>query len=558
MTIRANFHTSQSGVRLDGALSDLTDASRKLAALPLPEILSLSRQCRNSVGTASREWVRLCCEAKQISPDQPVASEEILSGPVGVLRYLNLMELSLGNLQSNEVPRLPASLRKTVTDRLECPVVPVSELYDPLIFMGLSATVRFLPETTPDQIFSSDVARMRSPDPQCNSPAVVLGAGNVSSIPVVDALGQIFQKRRAVLLKLNPVNDYLEAPFQRAFEPLVKAGFLKILSGDAEFAQAAITAPSIDAVHITGSGETYQKIYQSLKHRFEENPSFELTSELGNVTPWIVIPGRYSHRQLRAQADQIVASIVNNASFNCIATKMILTAPQWPQREEFLTLLDQKLRSVPTRAAYYPGAKDRFQTFAKRTATDVTEGELPWILLRDVHVESRPELFQEESFVCVAGETTIPANSDLEFLKGAVDFVNQKMTGTLAAALTVPSQFAKTQHRELEAAIDELDYGTVCLNVFPGVGFGLMSPPWGGSPRSTREDPKSGTGVVHNTFFLDRIDKTVVRSKLKLFPKPVWGPHHRTAHLASWKLHDLYVKPSLSRIPPLLWHALRG
>ena len=41
--------------------------------------------------------------------------------------------------------------------------------------------------------------------------ALVLGAGNVNSIPPLDALYRLIARGQVVLLKMNPVNDYLGA-----------------------------------------------------------------------------------------------------------------------------------------------------------------------------------------------------------------------------------------------------------------------------------------------------------------------------------------------------------
>ena len=40
--------------------------------------------------------------------------------------------------------------------------------------------------------------------------ALVLGAGNIGSISPLDALHKLFNENQVVMLKLNPVNDYLE------------------------------------------------------------------------------------------------------------------------------------------------------------------------------------------------------------------------------------------------------------------------------------------------------------------------------------------------------------
>ena len=261
---------------------------------------------------------------------------------------------------------------------------------------------------------------------------------------------------------------------------------------------------------------------------------------------------------MTAQAENVAASITNNASFNCIASKMLITCEQWPQRERFLDRVNQVLERTPLRYAYYPGAADRFERFTDgRTGPD-DQGRLPWTLRRGVTPESEPHLFEEESFVCVAGETALDAADPAAFLDQAVDFANERLWGTLAAALTVPHAFARRHGPVLEAALARLRYGTIGVNLWPGVGYALMSTPWGGYPETTLDSVGSGIGFVHNTFLLDRPQKSILRAPLTMFPKPVWFSTNRRAAAISWKLAAMYGRPSFFNFVKLIGEALRG
>ncbi len=113
-----------------------------------------------------------------------------------------------------------------------------------------------------------------------------------------------------------------------------------------------------------------------------------ITSELGNVSPWIIVPGPYSESQLRFQAENVAASIVNNASFNCVATKMIVTWKDWPQREQFLDLVEEVLSRVPPRKSpTTPGARDRFEKFHRQAGARGRPASAPWTLVRDADPE---------------------------------------------------------------------------------------------------------------------------------------------------------------------------
>ena len=89
---------------------------------------------------------------------------------------------------------------------------------------------------------------------------LVLGAGNVSSIPTTDAFTKLFQEGRTVLLKMNPVNESLGPIFERAYAPLIDAGYLQIIYGGPEVGAAAVEHELVGEVHITGSINSHDAI----------------------------------------------------------------------------------------------------------------------------------------------------------------------------------------------------------------------------------------------------------------------------------------------------------
>lgn len=417
----------------------------------------------------------------------------------------------------------------------------------------LEASVR------PDQLFGEHIAAVSGARKSSGQICLVLGAGNVSAIPATDALTKILQDNSVVLLKMNPVNAYLGTMFERAFAPLINAGYLSIIYGGAETGHYAVNHELVDQVHVTGSIDTHDAIvWGPVNGRDQRKAGNEpllgkpVTSELGNVSPWIITPGDYSDKQLRFQAENIVASITNNASFNCIATKQLITWKHCPHRNRLLELIEQTLQSIPPRRLL-PSAIQRFEKFAGQAAEGDT---LPWTLLRDVCIDEKPYLFREESFVCVCGETRIDADSPESFIQRATEFANDRLWGTLAAAITVAPNLANSA--AIRTAVRQLRYGTIGINQWPAVAFALMSPPWGGYPGSQLADAASGIGWVHNTYLLDRPEKTVLSCPLTMFPKPMWFSTHRNPEAVAWQLLRLYCQPRLSRLPGLLSQSLRG
>ena len=71
------------------------------------------------------------------------------------------------------------------------------------------------------------------------------------------------------------------------------------------------------------------------QRRAASNPALKaplgMTSELGNVTPAIIAPAKYTPEQLQALAGGITFNASDNAGCNCLAPKVVLFAAEWPQ-----------------------------------------------------------------------------------------------------------------------------------------------------------------------------------------------------------------------------------
>lgn len=556
---------SKSMESVDTAVRDLRRGAVRLSTATLQTRLTWLERCVLGIASIARAWVDASCAVKQVAVSSPAEAEDILGGPVTVLRFLRLLAATLQDLASNGKPKLPGAPR-IVHGQIRVPVFPTRSLFDSVIFRPITMETWLDPSVDAPSIFGespSYLCRARQPQPRV---ALVLGAGNVAAIPATDALSKIFQEDCAVLLKMNPVNAYVGPFIERAFEPLVEAEVLRIVYGGSDVGAYAVDHPQIDTVHVTGSVDTHDAIVwgttaeERAANRSAGTPRIAkpVTSELGNVTPWTIVPGDYSDAQLRAQAESVAASITNNVSYNCISSKMLITWKSWPKRAHFLDLVDSILEGIPRRHAYYPGSRERFERFSGQPIPANVGDRLPWTLLRDRDPEIHAEMFRRESFVCITGETSLEANSPEDFLERSVRFMNERMTGTLAVGITVPDAVYRDRSGRLDAALRELRYGTVGINQWPGVAYGLMAPPWGAFPVQNLRDVISGLGFVHNTYLLDRPQKTVLRSPLTLFPKPVWFSTHQCPQRVAWKLFELYVRPSVLRLPPLFAHALRG
>jgi len=547
--------------KVDAAIDDLRGNT---ANLSVENRIRLCQECIDGVAAVAVEWSEQATVHKGLPGTSALRAEDLLSGPAVVARQLQLTIQSLRALRKYGRPSIPGRTSRLQNGQLSVPVFPTAGLYDSLTFMGIRASVRLQADVVDGDLHGRLLER--ASNEHLDSVTVVLGAGNVSSIPVTDSLNKIMYEGSSVLLKLNPVNDYLLPVFERAFAPLIKANLLRILTGGADLGEALIQSKSVDAVHITGSAATHDAIVWGkdlnghIRCRQTNEPLLrkKVTSELGNVTPWIVVPGVYSTRQLNSQAQHIATSITNNASFNCLATKVILTWKNWPQRDQFLQQIQHYLSQTPIRPAYYPGAAARYERFAGTQVHPDERGCLPWTLLTGMSVEERPELFQEESFVCVCAETQLAGDTPEKFLDEATQFVNNRVDGTLCASVTLPPGFRQKHNQVFERCLANLRYGSVCINQWSGLAYGLTSPPWGAYPGATLQNVQSGIGNVHNTYLLDQVEKTILEGPLVNFPKPIWFPTHRNAVDVATRLVRLYHRPSILHLPGLFAAAITG
>ncbi|TWT61321.1 aldehyde dehydrogenase family protein [Rubinisphaera italica] len=530
----------------------------------LDKRVHLLREIRNLLHRNSREWIEICSQAKSLTT-QAQRSEEILAGPVGVSRYLTILSSNLEKLVNKEAISSDRSITSLSSGKLQVNVFPVSQVMDQLLFPGLKAAVWIKPDISRDQIHGDLLEPILDP-PNPAPVSVVLGAGNVSAIPLTDALAKLFQESHVVLLKLNPVNEYLKDVFEKILAPVITPGWMKIVTGDAAVGKELIESPLTNSIHITGSQQSHDAIVwgsdlsQASERKANGTPLLEkpITSELGNVSPWIIVPGKYSSRELRMQAMNIAASLTNNAGFNCVTTRVIVTSRSWPQRSQFLTELRQSLKQIPARVPYYPGSAERYQSFLNGPAPIAEDGTLEWRLLEDYPLDNESRLFSEESFLPVSIEVALNSETAERFLHSAVEFCNEGLYGTLSVAITCTNRFRKEHRKLLFEQVDHLNYGSVCINQWPGLVYGLMTPPWGGAPDTNLNDVQSGQGCVHNLFFLDNYEKTLFSGPLCNFPKPVWFANHSRSEDVAWKLLDYYCGPSVLKLPGLIATALLG
>lgn len=511
-------------------------ALARAAAVRLPgdpaaraaRLLPLLAAATERLATHAATWVTQACATKGIDPTSDLAAEEVASGPLAIARSLQVWRRSLAHVARGRLPRLPGAARPW-RGALAFPALPALP-YDRLTFAGYRGRVVVAAEQ-PIQVV---------PPPRAGV-AVVLGAGNVTSVPIADLLTLLCRDGQPVIVKLHPLHAPLREVFADVFAPLRDVGCEFVL-GAADLGQALAVDPRVTQVHLTGAPTTFASLVAANARR--ETPA-HLGAELGNVTPVLIAPGRFSDRALAARIDDVAAMLVNNGSFNCAAARVLLTARGWPQRAEFLGRLGKRLAMIPPRHTFHPGAATRFARLVGRSAADPEH--LPWTLVTDADPEAYPLAFAQESFAPLLFETALDAHDVPAFLRAAVTLCNERLGGDLAAMILADRHTLRAHREAFAAAGDALRYGTIATNTWAAVAFASMSTPWGAAPGNTLAAPGSGLGFVHDPFFLRAPQKTILEGPVVPWPTPPWWPGHRAPRAVLERLLALTLAPSLPR-----------
>lgn len=560
-------HRPSERPELDQALDVLKDNARSFARLSPQEKAQLCQETMKTLAPEAEAWARAGARAKGLQEDH---GEDWYTGPVPTMRNLRLLSHQLEAIAKTGKPSLPEDRIRTRQDgRVEVKVFPTDAM-DSSLFSGFTVHQLMMPGLTAAATREKMGGFYQQSEPM-GGVSLILGAGNVAAIPPMDALYKSFAEGYVNIVKMNPVNEWAGPFIERGFKPFIDRGFLRVVYGGGDTGKYLVEHPIVEDIHITGSNHTHDMIVwgppgkERDRRKAENDPVLKkrITSELGNVSPVVIVPDNYSDGELEFIARNVCGMVSHNASFNCNAAKLLVTSKGWAQRDKLLKRMGEIFAETPTRPAYYPGAHDRYAELIRgREIARFGEGnqqKLAWTLIRNVDSSRTDEpIFETEPFCGLISETTLPETDPAEFLSAVTSFLNDRVWGTLNAMLMISPRLERS--REVGEALDrtilELRYGTVAINQWPGLVFGLTSPAWGGHPSATLQNIQSGIGWVHNTYLLEGIEKSVLRGPLNGFPKPVWFSNHKKLYGLGKKLLALEARPSWLKIPGLALSAL--
>jgi aldehyde dehydrogenase (NAD(P)+) len=559
---------------LDEALERLRQAALRWQRESLAAKRHLLSESRSTVGAIAREWVERSCNAKGLAPDDPRVGEEWMSGPWAVLSYLGALEQTIAEVERGRSPVAGLTTRPVPGGRTAVRVMP-HDAYERILLHGFSAEIWLQPGVLAADAGAVSEHTLKFPGDA--GVALVLGAGNVSSIPALDVLHKLYADGHVVVLKTSPVNDYLVPILTEALRPFVDRGYLWVTGGGAEAGSHLVAHAKVDTVHITGSARTHDAIVfgsgeEGAARKRRDQPVLDkpITSELGGVSAAVVLPGPWDDRDLRFQAENLVTQKLYNNGYTCISTQIVVLPQKWDGSAALSTELARTLSEAPARDAYYPGSDGRV-ALACEASSDVENVGGGRVLLRDLPFGDGPEPFHEEYFAPVLGTTSAPGQSASDVLDAAVNFCNEVMDGTLGMTIIAhPTTLRELGRARLDEAIARLRYGSVGINVWTGIGFLLARGAWGAFPGHTRNEVGSGIGVVHNALLLGGTERTVLSGPFRpmprsflsrefaLSPKPPWFFSKRSAAQVGERLTRLAEQPSPSKLLKVLSAAMRA
>ena len=519
-----------SKIDIDRNISKLRVNSAEFLNLDKTNLISMLEQTVDNIKTISYYWASLSSEKKG-HLTKSKEGEEWIGGPFSCIYALQYFIDYLQNDDGLDVTKFDESTKSYK-------VFPTKNI-EKLLFPFLEGEIRFGKNLNFNQIneYRGFANRFNNNKPKIT---LILGAGNVSSIPVLDALFHMIAHKSVIYIKLNPVNDYLLPIFTQVFEPFISRGFMIITEGDMEASKYLTEHEGFQQIHLTGSNYTYENIVygrtlsdkeRSLKTLPKINKK-PITTELGNVTPIIVHPGNWSRAEIRHQAKKIVTAKLNNSGFNCIAAQVIILPKNWKHTDKLKRDIKYYLKKVGDTTSYYPGASENLNDLVQTENYDQINNlscSTPF-LVSDLNLEK--EYANKEVWSTALYFQELPYSTYENFCSNAVDYVNNHLWGNLGVTVLIKNHKKKTNQGILNTYIEELKYGTVAINEWSALGFVIPTLPWGGYPGNKDNDIQSGQGYVHNALLFESPQKGIVYSRFRLSPliDPPWFVTNKKAH----------------------------
>jgi len=498
---------------IDRFITTLRTKSKEFNSISNVQLASMLEETISNIKEVSFFWATICSDNKGTTKT-PAEGEEWLGGPFASVLATQYYIKSLKNdddltekkynIEENSYKVFPNNF----TERITFPFIDAKVIFNKsMSFEDINKYRGF--------------SKRYDIDP---SITLVLGAGNFSSIPYLDVLYHLITRKSVILLKLNPVNEYLKPVFEKVFQNFIERGYIIVTTGNIDESKYMATHPGINHIHLTGSDKTFEDIVygRELTDKEKESKSLTkintkpITSELGNVTPIIIHPGKWSTSDIKYQARKIVTAKLNNNGFNCIAAQVVVLPDGWGQTDTLIKFVKHYMSKAKERKAYYPESIERLEKLEKDKGYERVNAMscVTPHLTREIKAYSKFEI--DEVWSSTIYFKKIDYTSIEDFAQKAINYCNDELWGNLGVSVIIKDHDKKFNEHITNLYIDKLNYGTVAINEWAAIGYIIPQLPWGGFPGNRDNDIQSGQSVVHNSMLFESPLKGVVNTKFRI------------------------------------------
>ena len=540
---------------IDRFISTLRTKSKEFNSISNVQLASMLEETISNIKEVSYFWATICSDNKGTTKT-PAEGEEWLGGPFAsvlatqyyIKSLINDDDLLEGNFNNSE--NSYKVFPNNFIERITFPFINAKVYFNKSMsfedinkFRGFSKRYDIEPSIT-----------------------LVLGAGNFSSIPYLDVLYHLITRRSVILLKLNPVNEYLKPVFEKVFKNFIERGYIIVTNGNINESKYMATHPGINHIHLTGSDKTYEDIVygreltgneRSIKTLSKINPK-PITSELGNVTPIIIHPGKWSTSDIKYQARKIVTGKLNNNGFNCIAAQVVVLPDGWGHTETLIKYVKYYMNKSKDRKAYYPDSIERLTKLEKDKSYERVNSlscTTPH-LTREIKAYNKYEL--DEVWSSTIYFRKIAYSNAEDYVKKSIDYCNNELWGNLGVSVIIKNHNNKFNKHITNSYIENLKYGTIAINEWAAIGYIIPQLPWGGFPGNKDNDIQSGQSVVHNSMLFESPLKGIVETKFRIsrLIDPPWFITNRKSRRLFMNLTYFQINNTKINLIKLIFSAL--
>lgn len=334
----------------------------------------------------------------------------------------------------------------------------------------------------------------------------ISGAGNYSSS--IEMAMALFLENKVTLHKPHQLNEATDTVWEKIFRPLIDINAVAFCSADQGREMSELEG--LHAIYFTGSTNVAQAI--------QKQASAPLVSECGGNNPCIIVPGKWTDKDLKRQAIQLASVGKLNGGAVCGRPQTIITSKNWEQREQFLEELRKAIaKETFACGSHYPGVDKTKETFLEHQPTaEILKPEngkhkkSDFVLIPNISEEDFA--VTNEAFCQIYSEISLDVSTDTEdFLTKATNFCNDKLLGSLGCMILIDNDTMKKNEVRLNQTIRELNYGGIAVNDVPPNIWLNAYLTWGGCGETT-DNFVSGVGNFGNALNFENVKKSVIKN----------------------------------------------